>query len=120
MVGWGGGRASPVGRLAHKGWHDKIPPPPPSAGRFSRPYLLFGLFGLRLILIKATLFRQQSAREGEKTEIERQRDRMRETGGRLIKAANVERGVREGAYADGNLKRRKSRVLFKNNNNKTM
>lgn len=50
-------------------------------GRFSRPYLLFGLFGLRLILIKATLFRQQSAREGEKGEIERQRDRMREREG---------------------------------------
>lgn len=114
MVGWGVGRggASPVGRLAHKGWHDKIPPHPPFVGRFSRPYLLFGLFGLRLILIKATLFRQQSAREGEKTEIERQRDRTRETGGRLIKAANGERGVREGTNTDGNLKRGKSRVLF--------
>lgn len=72
----------PVGRLAHNGWHDKILPS--SAGRFPHPYLLFGLFGLRLILIKATLFRQQSAREGKKPEIERQRGRE---GAREVKKA---------------------------------
>lgn len=97
----GGGKrrvASAVGRLAHNGWHDKILPSSP--GRFPRPYLLFGLFGLRLILIKATLFRQQSARERERVREERERGNEGERGG--IKR----RGG--GTNTDGNIKKEKS------------
>lgn len=69
---WGGGGSAVGGGVAS--WQ---------AGtiRFPRPYLLFGLLGLRLILIKATLFRQQSVREGEIERQKRQKEREREKGG---------------------------------------